>query len=354
MKGYKHGGDIYSNAVRMDFSVNTNPQGLPKGVMEAAASAVSNCAAYPDPHCRKLVHAIAKREGIPEEWVLFGNGASDLIYRLAHALMPKRAVLLAPGFSDYAGALRMVDCGIRYHTLKETDNFQLTDAILSSLTADIDLLILGNPNNPTGQLIDRRLMTEIVEQCQEKEIFLMVDECFLGFVEDGERHSLMGLLPNFNNIMVLGAFTKFYACAGLRLGYAFCSRIALLESMKHCAQSWPVSIPAQAAGFAAMTETEYAEKTMEIIPAERQYLMEELQKLSIKTYPSAANYILLFCQEKLYDRLLEKGILIRNCYNYPGLRFGYYRIAVKLHEENQALIEALTEILQGESVCQEE
>lgn len=348
MREYKHGGDIYSNQVRLDFSANINPLGMPEGVKEAARESVVDCIHYPDPYCRRLTTAIAKKEGVSEEFILCGNGAADLIYRFVVANKPKRAVILAPGFSEYEDALRAMDCEVRYHFLREKFGFRLTDEFLVELTGDVDVIFLCNPNNPTGQLIDTDLMKRILARCKEQKIFVFVDECFLDFVEDGEKYSLKKELQTNDTLLILRAFTKLYAMAGLRLGYCICNNRKILHSMVSACQSWAISIPAQAAGLAALGENAYVAKTMEIIGQERKYLVQELNRLEIRFFPPTANYIFLKSGKDLYALLLEQGILIRSCHNYPGLGYGYYRIAIKSHKDNRELIKALECIEKGD------
>jgi len=348
MREYKHGGDIYSNQVRLDFSANINPLGIPEGVQEAAQKAVADCIHYPDPYCRELTAAIAKKERVPESFILCGNGAADLIYRFVVAMKPQRAVILAPGFSEYEDALRAMDCEVQYHFLQEELRFRLTEEFLSELTEDIDVVFLCNPNNPTGQLIDQGLLKRILARCKEQKIFIFLDECFLDFVKEGDKHSLKKELQTNDTILILRAFTKMYAMAGLRLGYCICNNRKVLDSMVKCSQSWAISIPAQAAGLAALREKAYVKKTIEMIEEERNYLIEELYRLEIHFFPPTANYIFLKSEKDLYALLIERGILIRSCHNYPGLGYGYYRIAVKSHEDNSELIKALECIEKGD------
>lgn len=169
----------------------------------------------------------------------------------------------------------------------------------------------------------------------------MVDECFLDFVKDPEEYSLKRSLSGFNNLFILKAFTKRYAMAGVRLGYGLCSDRKLMERMELCVQPWNVSTMAQAAGLQALTETEYVEEGRQLVFREAQWLKDELVRIGYKVFPSEANYIFFKGPEELFDFCLRKRILIRDCSNYPGLTKGYYRIAVKRHEENVKLIEVL-------------
>ena len=173
---------------------------------------------------------------------------------------------------------------------------------------------------------------------------MAVDECFLDFVEAPEAYTLKEHLESHQNLFLFKAFTKRYAMAGVRLGYGLCGDRALLEKMESMSQPWNVSSIAQAAGLAALKEKEYVEEGRRITFEELAYLKKELTELGYPVYLSQANYVFFEGPENLYDQLEQKKILIRDCSNYTGLSKGYYRVAVKNHQDNQQLIRALREL----------
>lgn len=350
MKSYVHGGDIYSamehHARVIDFSANINPLGMPKSVEIAAKSAVEECGNYPDPFCRELVKELSLQTGVNPDSIIAGNGAADLIFRLVLAILPRRALVLAPTFSEYEKALRAVGCQIEYSYLEKANSFTLTEDYLNELSSDIDIIFICNPNNPTGVLTERELLLKILDKAREKNIFMVLDECFNDFIELPENYTLRNYVDKYNNLFILDAFTKMYAMAGLRLGYALCSNRELLDKMYEVAQAWSVSTPAQKAGIAALKETQHAENTRKLIKIEREYLTNGLLNLGFEVIPSSANYIFFSYkgEKNLKDELFKKAILIRSCNNYKGLDNSYYRIAVKGHEDNEALLKALNSI----------
>ena len=176
-------------------------------------------------------------------------------------------------------------------------------------------------------------------------IFMVVDECFLDFVKDPEKHTLKGKLEKYPGLFILKAFTKRYAIPGVRLGYGFCSDRKVLDRMEAVTQPWNVSTMAQQAGMAALKESEYVEAGRQIIFRESAWMKEKMRQVGLTVYPSEANYIFFYGPEDLFERCVAKGFLIRDCSNYPGLKKGYYRVAVKLHEQNEKLIEVLEEVL---------
>lgn len=351
MYKYEHGGDIYSQKLApngkpfVDFSANINPLGLPLGVREALKNALKNCVNYPDSFCRELRAATAAYLGVNEDYIFFGNGAADVLFRLALAVKPKKALLLAPTFADYEKALRSMDCQIAYYNLKEDNDFEVQKNILRHITPCTELVIICNPNNPTGQLTERSVLEKLLAKCEEVGAKLLVDECFMDFVDEDKAFSLRDLLAEHPNLVILKAFTKTFAMPGIRLGYCLNSDDKLQQDLYRSGQDWSVSVLAQEAGKAALKERDYLEKSFALVRTERRYLIKQLEALGAKVFGSEANYIFfkLFQPEDLVARLREQGYLIRSCSNYHNLGDGYYRVAVKTRVLNRGLIKAIKE-----------
>lgn len=383
---YTHGGDIYGDAaVELDFSVNTNRLGMPQAVRDAVIASAAAWEQYPDALCRKLRRAAAafyEADGtpIPEDWLVFGNGASDILYAVVSAIRPKQAILLAPGFSEYEQALRMCGCEIRWLHLKEENGFSLESAreelyamlfdgsedaskiasvpTLSSKRENVweKILILGNPNNPTGRAISSTELERLAEVCRETHTWLMLDECFQWFLDTRRECSFVGNLLNGvgDHVILLNALTKICSMAGLRLGYGIIPNAGLRERLEKFRQPWSVSAPAQAGGVAAFavladhSEGNLLEWTVKSLQTERPRLAEKLEELGFIVYPSQTNYLLFrspdedSCDYK--QGCLEHGILIRACENFEGLNRHYYRVAVRNRGENERLINILKEV----------
>lgn len=343
-----HGGDTESYWLEygrypLDFSANCNPLGVPAGVEQAISDAAAHADSYPDPLCRELGATITKSMGISPQQVLCGNGAADLIYRLVLARKPKRALVPVPSFAEYELALHMVGCEVIRHPLKAEHGFSLTESILTTaLEPGTEMLFLCNPHNPTGLTIDPPLLQHILETCERNRILLVMDECFNGFLNEPKKHTLRRHLSEYEHLLVIDAFTKLYGMAGVRLGYCLSGNEALLGEMRRAGQPWAVSSLAQAAGIAALKEHQYIQKARVLIRKERKFLINQLQRLGIKTYRGEANFIFFYTEiPRLAERMREAGILIRDCSNYAGLSEGYYRIAVCTHDQNLRLLETL-------------
>ena len=339
-----HGGDRYTRPVELDFSVNTNPLGPPEDAVRAVEESARMLERYPDPYCRALVEALAGFEGVPPEYILCGCGAAEVIFSFCAALRPRRALELAPTFSEYSAALEAAGGRMERFPLSEENGFALTDDFPEFvLKSGCDAVFLCTPNNPTGRLLPPELMERIRAACRERDIWLFVDECFLDLAEGGVSLR-RGLAPG-EKLFILRAFTKTFGMAGLRLGYGLCGDRALLAEMARRSQPWNVSLPAQMAGVAALRDMDYLVRSRALIREERRYLAAALESLGLWVCPSDANYLLFRGPSGLGEALLDRGILIRDCANYHGLRQGWFRAAVKLRRENQRLAEALGTIL---------
>lgn len=341
----EHGGNICGYNNILDFSANINPLGLPESVKKAVIGSVSDCEKYPDPFCTELRKRLAEYENTAMENIVCGNGADDLIYRISYEFAPRKAVICAPSFGEYRKALAEAGCGIYEYPLREENDFALTEDIIDFVDSSADMIILCSPNNPTGRLIAPEILERLADKCFRSGIILVADECFTGFNEKGEIHSLKQFMNK--QCIILKAFTKLFAMAGLRLGYAICGSTETAERLSRRGQFWSVSVPAQAAGIAALNETEYISETIRLIRREREFLRTSLQEYNLRVYPSDANYLLFRADTGLDDRLLSENIMIRNCCNYSGLGSGFYRIAVRTHEENTRLVEALGRCFNG-------
>lgn len=328
----------------LDFSVNTNPLGLPQVVREHLNELSDIAGAYPDPDCKVLRSRLAEKYHVSSDCILCGNGADDLFYRLVFAAKPHRALIIAPTFEEYAQALNCTGCKIEYYSLKIENKFLLDEAVLSAIQAEHDIVVLCNPNNPTGQLVPPSLLRRILKKCQEQDSLLVVDECFMEFLPNWEEYSLKRCASVDSNLLVIDAFTKTYSLAGFRLGFCICANVALLTAMKRQGQMYNVSVPAQFAGLCALEDEHYREETYAIIPKERAWLFVQLERLGVTIFPSHGNFLLFKTEQDVKPLLLEKGIKVRDCSGFYGLDARYCRIAVRTHAENAVFLEKMKQL----------
>lgn len=367
-----HGGNIYGNEIEYDFSVNLNPLGPPESVRDALAAALNHVEEYPDPEYRELRRGLANYWQLAEEQIVPGNGASELIPGIIRTLSPKNCMVTAPCYSGYETALNAAAPSCRIHRipLRAEDDFTLPENICQEIArVKPNLLILTNPNNPNGKRISANRLREIADACRAAGTVLLVDECFLALSGGDEDSLIHRIRSEALPAVVLRAFTKTFAIPGVRLGYAVCSGFPAARIRRKLPE-WNLSIFAQYAGRAALEaaafgnvmrgtaaggtpapETSaggtsgYLTASVEMIAREREFLSEELEKLEFRVFPSDANYILFQSRDReLHQKLLDKGILIRDCRDYHGLTAGFYRTAVRTHRENTALLRCLRNI----------
>ena len=344
-----HGGDVYSeqNARATDFSANINPLGLPPDVEKALFAAVKDCDQYPDPLCRGLRSALSKYENVPEDNIFCSNGASEVIYRIVWAFKPRRVIVTAPAFSEYVRAAQSTGADVISYRLQEENGFKIGSDLAQLADGPDNIVFICNPNNPTGVVTDSKTIKEIADQCRLSGALLVIDECFMDFVTDGAiSYSAKPLLKEYGNLIVLKAFTKIFAMPGIRLGYCITSDLKTIDRLYNCGQAWSVSAFAQAAGAAAALEKRFVSKTREYIDTERDFLKSGLESLGFQFCHSKANFILFRAPGifNLREKLLNKGFLIRSCADFDGLDGTYYRIAVRNHIENMALLRAMGEL----------
>lgn len=341
-----HGGDVYRNKISYDFSVNGNPLGMPQAVKEALSQAIFHCNRYPDPEQEKLVKALSEKYERKQEETILGNGASELFLAYIHAEQPQKVLLPVPSFAGYVKACQACPCEIIPYHLKKENQFTITQDFLQEMKEEVDCIFLANPNNPVGNCIDKPLLLQILEKAKENHIRVILDECFLEFTDVEKELSMLSCLDNFPQVLLVRAFTKIYGIPGVRLGYGFSTDTFLIKKMKKHLPEWNISLFAQYAGAAALKSDEYVRNTVKEVAKERAFLAEKMKKFGFEVFDARADFIFFYTDMELYQPLLQQEILIRDCQNYDGLTKGYYRIAVKTHEENLILLQAIEKLQQ--------
>ena len=365
-----HGGNIYKifrekNIDKiLDYSSNINPYGLPENLKKEIFEKVFVLERYPDPDYIELREKIAEKNNLNIENIIVGNGATEIIFLFMKILSPKKVLIVSPTFGEYERAIKASTLAndsleINYFELKETENFVLNIKNLETeLENNYDLLILCNPNNPTGQFLKLKKIEEILKICEQKNTKLFIDEAFVEFVEDWENESIINSKENKENLFVIRAFTKFFAIPGLRLGYGICFNNNLLKKMLEKKEPWSVNNIADLAGKTVLDDENYIQKTKEWIKDQKKYMYENLNKIEgLRAYKTEVNFILLKIEDNLLEKgldvknlrkkMLEKGILIRDASNFIYLNKHYFRLAIKDKLNNEKVIETLTSILKN-------
>lgn len=361
-----HGGNIYKiyreKGMKeiLDYSSNINPYGLPESFKTAVLENLSVLERYPDPDYIELREEIAKVNKVELKNIIVGNGATEIIFLYMKVLKAKKILIVSPTFGEYERAMKATldDIQVDYFKLEEAENFVLNiEKIKTELQKKYDLLVICNPNNPTGQFLSVKELEKILEKCTEVGTKLFVDEAFVEFVEDWGEKSIITTGKNKQNLFVLRAFTKFFAIPGLRLGYGICFDDEFMTKMLEKKEPWSVNNIAELAGKILLQDKEYIEKTNNWIKIEKKYMYENLKEIEgLKTYKTEINFILVKIKNEylekinaqiLREKMLEKGILIRDASNFVYLDNKYFRLAVKDRKNNVRVLEALKEIFEN-------
>lgn len=346
---YTHGGDIYKYDDKiLDFSANINPLGMPESAKNAIIDGINKYQTYPEHSSRKLRNSLSEFYGFDSNKIVCGNGAADLIFRICLALRPQKVLVTSPTFSEYEEAVLISGGKVQNHLLRESENYDVTLEILESIDEDTDMVFLCSPNNPTGRAIDLNIIEAVLDKLQGNKGILVLDQCFVHFMVEEEKYFAINLLKKFDNLIILGAFTKIFAMAGLRLGYALFGSEDNASKIENTLQPWAVSTVASEAGCAALNK-DFIKETKDYVKYQREFLFQHLSDLGIKVFKSQANYMLIKVDEKfddgdLADVAIKHRILIRKCSNFKGLSPSFFRIAVRTEAENTTLIDVLSHI----------
>jgi threonine-phosphate decarboxylase len=322
----------------LDFSANINPLGPSPKAVDAIRQGLDTIRVYPDENATRLARCLSHRFQVDVESILPGNGATELIYFWLRAIRPRTATLLIPTFTEYRKALESVGAQIHTVQLHAEDHFRLPP-----VTTDSEVVILTNPNNPTGAYAAVEEMLDWIARFKSStQIF--VDEAFVEFTA---QPSLVRYSERFLNLWILRSMTKFYALPGLRLGYLVGSGVRRFAALR---EPWQVNTLAELAGIASLEDREHEEATMQVIQRERIWLWKALQEIrAIRAFPSAANFFVARCasNEKLdllIETLASEKILIRDCRQIEGLDGPFFRFAIRTRAENSRLLDFLRKV----------
>jgi threonine-phosphate decarboxylase len=350
-----HGGNIYEyNKPIIDFSSNINPLGVPQCFKNALLEGISDFSVYPDREYRKLRQNIARYIGnVDIENIIHGNGAVDIIYRALEAMEYKNLYISTPTFSEYKRAGEKVGM-----TVQEIDFYkkEYEGINLGCLIEKIEMksvVLLCNPNNPTGTLIEKTEFLELLKNLQKTKSFLIIDEAFIEFAPKFKDASMVEFINQYDNLLIIRAATKFFGMPGIRLGYGITSNFELIKSIEKNMEPWSVNTAAEIAASCIFDDYEYIRETLEWINSERSYLYEKLSKFNgLKVYSSSSNFLFLELLDakmdayELQKKLIEYNILIRLPKGFNGVSKYNFRIAIKDRINNDILISSLKDILE--------
>lgn len=370
-----HGGNIFKFAHEqriephevIDFSANINPLGPSQRGLSALEAQLRYISHYPDATNDDVLNAIADTYGMNKNQIVVGNGAAELLYAICRLPGYTGAFVPAPGFSEYKEALEASGIPVRdiYYRPREDDNgkpyFEVPYLALETFAAELKgqdgriIVFLGNPNNPDGTLLDKNHIRTVASMLKDANSLLVIDESFIDFVgndtlQDNE-YSMRSLVNEFDNIIVVHSFTKFYAVPGLRIGAAF-SNSQIIDQLNTFIPTWSVNTLAQAYTESTLNDVEYVNRTKQILREEQHYMYNALDAITgITVYPPSANFILFHIEQEgvtadsINEALKKHKMIVRNCDSYMGLNSQWVRVAIKDHDNNVRLVGTLTDIL---------
>lgn len=344
----RHGGYYGENKDKIiDFSVNINPLGISENIINRVKGSINNLIRYPEIDGITARGIIEENIGIDKEKIILGNGATELIYLFSRAIKADKVLIIQPTFNEYERAFRISGSEVYNFVLTERDSFAVNESNLLNRIKELepDVLVLCNPNNPTGKFIDYHQLISVFNYINQIDSHIFVDESFIDFT--GERNFL--LLVDEYSIFILRSMTKFYAIPGIRLGYGIANK-GLIKRLNYYKEPWTVNSIALDILTEIFEDKGYAIKTREWLVEEKKFLKEELEKIkNLTVFNSCTNFhlckLMKHKAEKLKEELLKKGIYIRTCEDFKGLDSRYFRIAVRTQLENKKLINGLRDLL---------
>ncbi len=365
-----HGGQIYQVAERLgrpvetllDFSASLNPLGPPPSVLQTMHEAVNGCQHYPDSSSEDLRARLAHEHQISQQSILVANGSVELIRFLPRALGLRYACIVGPTFSEFEHSLQLA--GVRWTAVNadSAQRYSLPREKLQEVLEEWELayrkkcgkpsrlnraVFVCNPNSPTGQRISLRHMRKLVRQVHQIGSWIIVDEAFMDWCPS---HSLIKDISVYSRLLILRSFTKFFSIPGIRLGYLV-GQQAVVESIQKHLPPWSVNHVAQAAGMTALSQVSFRKKSLSFMEQERPRFLGELRAIpGLRVLPTDTNFVMVEivdCRrsEEIVARLLDQGILVRDCQNFSGMSVPALRFAIRRKRENQRLVHALKKIL---------
>ena len=329
----------------IDFSSNVSPLGTPLAIKKILKKNIENIQHYPDLNSSAVISSLKKYTKLEKSNLIVGNGAIEILYNFCFAFLTKktRVLIPVPTFQEYETAAKLHECRISY--FKTMDLAENLDVFISKIPRD-GCVFVCNPNNPTGRLLSKGQMLQIVRRAEELSTTVFVDECFIEMVPESNE-SVISYVKKHANLFVLRSLTKSFALPGIRIGYAAASKDAI-EILRKIKIPWSVNSLAQDAANCALENRSHLTRSNSVIRRELDYLINNIGRLDgFDCISSSTNFILLKTTKNstlLQKKLLEKKILIRDCKNFRGLDNHYVRIAVRSHKDNLKLVRALGKI----------
>lgn len=359
-KQHFHGSDLESISSHynipvseiVNFAGNVNPLGTSTAVLDSLKDRLSMISNYPDRNYISLKEAISTYTGAMTEHILVGSGSTELISLGISHIKAKQALILGPTYSEYERELNLCNCILTHYNLPLGKDLATSiPGITATLSQGYDFLIICNPNNPTGGAWTTTELVALLDYCHENNVFVMIDETYIEFSTCVETYSAISLYNNYDTLLILRGFSKFFAAPGIRLGYGITSNSSLIDSIHTHQNPWSVNTLGAYAGELMLQNHKYMNATRNLILSERNRMYDETSKLdSFHPYPSESNFILVkilvdtLTSYDVFEACIKKGLFIRDCKSFFGDTGEFVRFCIMNPEDNDRLLAIFKEI----------
>jgi len=360
-----HGGDVWKISEKfriplnqvIDFSVPINPLGASKKVLQSIRQHLNLIKNYPDPNHEWLIETLSNYVGVESNNVIVGNGSTELIYLFTEVFVESghEAVIPIPTFGEYKVATMRVGGKPLFLRCDPAKNFRLDfEKLEKAISKKTRIIFFCNPNSPTGILYEKDDILRVVRLAAEKNVLVFLDEDYVDFVDDAKRYSMAEYVTRYDNLFILRSLTKFFALAGLRIGFGIASP-DVVRALRRAKMPWSVNSLAMFAATEAVKDDDFIKRSRLLISRSKRHMQKMLEEIPwLRVYPSEANFFLVEITEghltstQLKDQLSRKGLLIRDCSDFDGLSNRFFRVSVNKPEENKKLIEHLKSFVNSE------
>lgn len=335
------------------FNANQNPLGVPESVTKVLEENLDAIGRYPVGYYGKLKESIGEYVSCNPENIILGSGFSDLLRLFTALITPKKALVPIPSSDDYEKVLSIFGCDTTFYELEEANDYVLdVKDLISTLDDSYDMVILGNPNNPTSQIISREDMETLAAACKQLGIFLVIDEMYIEFTEKYDELTAVPLTDEYDNIAVLRGVTKFFAVPGLRLAYAIMNNLEYMSIINITNTPDNISTLTAIACTELFKDFSYVTRSRSQIFTERNLIYSAMvTNKNLKLYKPYANFMLakLLKEDVSASSVAAncnlKGIIIKNCTDIRGLDDRYIRFCFMNPRQNDLLVNTILEQL---------
>ena len=330
--------DTPPEIIRLCF--NENQMGPSPKAVAAMQQAVASANIYPDFSTQYLKEKIAEKYGLSPSHVLTGNGSSEIINQIGtlFAAPGSEVLFCAPTFGAYADMALFNGAIPRALPLTPEQAYDL-DALEKALRPETRIIVVCNPNNPTGTFVDGGRLEAFLRRMPQ-DILLVVDEAYLEYADDPRCRSMLPLVQSgMENLLILRTFSKIYGMAGVRVGYAL-GAPALIDELMRAFSPFNVNTAAVAGALASLEDEAFLKCSYNAAVEGRRFLSRELERLGCRVYPSQTSFVYFDAHrdpQALKAAVRDHGILIA--------AYEKSRVSVGTMEQNRRFIRAMEEIL---------